>query len=135
MAHVTVSDGRVCVIKVSGISSTREGLEILKNTIVDLTTKAGPAKSQQDTFLLIDLSPFTVINSNLIGVFGSIVMDDNIKLLGLCGVQHSVSDILKRFGVLSETGSKGKKDIKNATKTEKVIAFRTIEEGLAFLAP
>lgn len=133
MAHVTVSDGRVCIVKVSSLSSTREGLELLKESIIKLTTNKA-AKSGLDTFLFIDLSPFTVINSNLIGVFGSLVMDDNIKILGLCGVQHSVLDILKRFGVISNQASNTKPTLGTTSKTDKVIPFRSIEDGLKFLA-
>ncbi len=134
MAHVTINDGRVCVVKVSSLSSTREGLELLKETIIKLTTNSKGAKSGLDTFLFIDLSPFTVINSNLIGIFGSLVMDDNIKVLGLCGVQHSVLDILKRFGVVSNQSNNVKPTLGSTSKTDKVIPFRTVEDGLKFLA-
>lgn len=134
MAHVTVSDGRVCIVKVSSLSSTREGLELLKESIIKLTTDSKATKSGLDTFLFIDLSTFTVINSNLIGIFGSLVMDDNIKILGLCGVQHSVLDILKRFGVISSQSSNASPTLKSTSNTDKVIPFRSVEDGLKFLA-
>lgn len=134
MAHVTVSDGRVCIVNVSSLSSTREGLELLKESIIKLTTDNKAAQSGLDTFLFIDLSPFTVINSNLIGIFGSLVMDDKIKILGLCGVQHSVLDILKRFGVISNQSNSTPPTLGSTSKTDKVIPFRSVEEGLTFLA-
>ena len=133
MAHVTISDGRVCIVKVSSLSSTREGLELLKESIIKLTTDSKAAKLGLDTYLFIDLSPFTVINSNLIGIFGSLVMDDNIKVLGLCGVQHSVLDILKRFGVISNQASTLKPTLGNTSKTDKVVPFRSVEDGLKIL--
>jgi len=35
---------------------------------------------------------------------GGGILDRNIQLLGLCNLQPAVEDILKRFGVIGETG-------------------------------
>ncbi len=136
MSAISVSEGRVCIIKVSEITSVKEGLDHVKNALIDFTTSERVQDSSLDTFIFLDLSPFNIINSSLIGILGSIIMDPKIQLLALCGVQPSVADILKRFGVVSE---EGKKRVYSSTKIKnnlsKVFTFNSIEEGLVCLNP
>lgn len=136
MTEITVSDGRVCIIKAAEITSVKEGLEAIKNALIDFTTSDRVQESGLDTFLFVDLSPFNIINSSLIGIFGSIIMDKKIQLLGLCGIQPSVEDILRRFGVVTEDG-RGKPFASDKIKDNlgKVYVFDSIEKGLACLNP
>jgi|GEM_PF-6025248 hypothetical protein len=67
---------------------------------------------------------------------GGGILDRNIQLLGLCNLQPAVEDILKRFGVIGETG--GVKEFGGDPRREKpnkVLVFDSIEEGLACLIP
>ena len=136
MTEIRVSDGRVCIIKAGELDSVKEGLEAMKKVLIDFTTSDRVQESNLDTFLFVDLSPFNIINSSLIGIFGSIIMDRKIQLLGLCGLQPAVEDILKRFGVITE-GGVGKAFASDKIKStlSKVMVFKTMEEGLACLNP
>jgi anti-anti-sigma regulatory factor len=136
MSKISVSEGRVCIIKVNEMVSVKEGLDQIKNALIDFTTSDKVQDSKLDTYIFLDLSPFNIINSSLIGILGSIIMDPKIQLLALCGVQPSVADILKRFGVVSEVGKKRmytSAKIKN--NLSKVFTFNSIEEGLVCLNP
>lgn len=136
MTEIRVSDGRVCIIKAGELDSVKEGLEAMKKVLIDFTTSDRVQESNLDTFLFVDLSPFNIINSSLIGIFGSIIMDQKIQLLGLCGLQPAVEDILKRFGVITEGGvGKAFASDKIKNNLSKVMVFRTIGEGLACLDP
>ena len=136
MTELRVSDGRVCIIKAGELDSVKEGLEAMKKVLIDFTTSDRVQDSNLDTFLFVDLSPFNIINSSLIGIFGSIIMDRKIQLLGLCGLQPAVEDILKRFGVITEGGvGKAFASDKIKSNLSKVMVFKTMEEGLACLNP
>lgn len=136
MTEIRVSDGRVCIIKAGELDSVKEGLEAMKKVLIDFTTSDRVQESNLDTFLFVDLSPFNIINSSLIGIFGSIIMDQKIQLLGLCGLQPAVEDILKRFGVITEGGvGKAFASDKIKNNLSKVMVFRTMGEGLACLDP
>lgn len=136
MSGISVSEGRVCIIKVNEMTSVKEGLDQIKNSLIDFTTSTKVQDSALDTYIFLDLSPFNIINSSLIGILGSIIMDPKIQLLALCGVQPSVADILKRFGVVSEEGKKRTYSSKKIKENlSKVFTFNSIEEGLACLNP
>ncbi|KAB2888157.1 MAG: STAS domain-containing protein [Desulfobulbaceae bacterium] len=136
MTEIRVSDGRVCIIKAGELDSVKEGLEAMKKVLIDFTTSDRVQDSNLDTFLFVDLSPFNIINSSLIGIFGSIIMDRKIQLLGLCGLQPAVEDILKRFGVITEGGvGKAFASDKIKSNLSKVMVFKTMQEGLACLNP
>ena len=136
MSGISVSEGRVCIIKVNEMTSVKEGLDHIKNSLIDFTTSTKVQDSTLDTYIFLDLSPFNIINSSLIGILGSIIMDPKIQLLALCGVQPSVADILKRFGVVSEEGKKRTYSSKKIKENlSKVFTFNSIEEGLACLNP
>jgi anti-anti-sigma regulatory factor len=136
MGSLSVHEGRVCIIKVNELTSIKDGLEQIKNALVDFTTSDRVQDSRLDTFIFIDLSRFNIINSSLIGVLGSIIMDPKIQLLALCGLQPSVADILMRFGVLTnktQPNITASNQIKN--NLSKVFTFSSIEEGLVCLNP
>lgn len=136
MSEIIVSDGRVCIIKTTDVTSAREGLDALKNALSDFATSDRVQESNLDTFLFVDLSPFNIINSSLIGIFGSLIMDKKIQMLGLCGIQPSVEDILKRFGVITEGGiAKEYASDQIKDNFSKVITFDTIDDGLVCLNP
>lgn len=136
MGQVSVSEGRVCIIKVGELTSVKEGLEQIKNALIDFTTSDKVQNSQLDTYIFVDLAPFNIINSSLIGILGSIIMDPKIQLLALCGVQPSVADILKRFGVITDEG-RARVYASSAIKDNlsKVFTFNSVEEGLMCLNP
>jgi nitrate reductase NapE component len=136
MGNISVRKGRVCIVKTEELTTVKEGLEQMKSAIIECTSVDEHNKSDLDTFLFVDLSLFNIINSSVIGVLGSVLMNPSIRLLGLCGVQPPVEDILKRFGVLSADGANTfipHKEIKRSM--HKVVTFATIEEGLGCLNP
>jgi len=135
MSKIDIREGRICIIKVKHISTVKDGLEQVKAALIDFSTSS---KVQEENGLLnyifVDLSPFNIINSSLIGILGSIIMDQKIQLLGLCGVQPSVADILKRFGVItdkSRTSQYASAVIKD--NLSKVAVFDSVGAGLASL--
>jgi hypothetical protein len=136
MSEITVCDGRVCIIKLTELSTEKEDLEIIKNALIDFTTSTRVQESNLDTFLFVDLLPFHSISSSLIGIFGSIIMDRKVQLLGLCNTQPAVLETLKRFGVISDDGL-GKTFSSERIKENisKVIPFHSIEDGLISLNP
>ena len=136
MTEITVSDGRVCIIKATDVTSVKEGLEALKNALSDFATSDRVQESDLDTFLFVDLSSFNIINSSLIGIFGSLIMDKKVNMLALCGIQPSVEDILKRFGVISNDGLENDFSTPQVRENlSKVVVFDSIGQGLQFLDP
>jgi hypothetical protein len=136
MSEITVYDGRVCIIKLTELSTEKEDLKIIINTLVDFTTSTRIQESDLDTYVFVDLSPFHSISSSLIGIFGSIIMDRKIQLLGLCNAQPAVLEILKRFGVISDDGlGKASSSRRIRENISKVISFHSIEDGLISLNP
>ncbi|THB79303.1 MAG: hypothetical protein D6B25_01905 [Desulfobulbaceae bacterium] len=136
MSEIMVSDGRVGVIKAIDVTNVRQGLESIKNALIDYTTSEQVQESNLDTFLFVDLSPFNTISSSLVGILGSVIMDRKIQLLGLCAIQPTVLEVLTRFGVLTEDGTAtdfASKEIKD--NIGKVVAYDSIEQGLASLNP
>ncbi len=136
MTEIKISDGRVCIVKVVKLEAIRDGLETMKNTLIDFITSNKRRESDLDTYLFVDLTRFNIINSSLIGILGSIIMDRNIRLLCLCNLQPAVEDILKRFGVIDESG--GGKEFPGDPDQEhvnKVLVFDSLEAGLACLIP
>lgn len=136
MGKISVSVGRVCIIKTDELTTVRDGLDQIKTAIIDCTAVDKSDSRKIDTFLFVDLSLFNIINSSVIGVLGSVLMNPDIRLIGLCGVQPPVKDILTRFGVLSP--AKGNTfvahgELKN--NMSKVVTFETIEQGLGCLNP
>lgn len=136
MGKISVSEGRVCIIKTDELTTVKEGLEQIKTAIIDCTAKGDKDQSAIETFLFIDLSLFNIINSSVIGVLGSVLMNPRVRMLGLCGVQPPVEDILKRFGVLDPEETNdfvAHKELKS--NMSKVVTFETIEQGLGCLNP
>ncbi len=136
MSEITVCDGRVCIIKLTELSDENENSDVLKNTLLDFTTSTKFHECDLDTFLFVDLSPFHSISSSLIGIFGSIIMNNKIQLLGLCKARPEVLEILKRFGVITDDGlgmSFASEKIKQNIR--KVISFDSVEDGLLSLNP
>ena len=136
MGKISVSEGRVCIIKTDELTTVREGLDQIKTAIIDCTAGDKNNSSNIDTFLFIDLSLFNIINSSVIGVLGSVLMNPRIRLIGLCGVQPPVRDILTRSGVLSpEKGDDFVSHEVLKNNMSKVVTFETVEQGLGRLDP
>ena len=136
MGKISVSEGRVCIIKTDELTTVREGLDQIKTAIIDCTTGEKSNSGNMDTFLFVDLSLFNIINSSVIGVLGSVLMNPSIRLIGLCGVQPPVKDILTRFGVLSpERGNTFEAHEALKNNMSKVVTFDTVEQGLRCLNP
>ena len=136
MGKISVSEGRICIIKTDEMTTVKEALDQIKTAIIDCTTVEENDSKNLDTFLFVDLSLFNIINSSVIGVLGSVLMNPSIRLIGLCGVQPPVKDILTRFGVLSPGKNKTfmvHEGLKN--NVNKVVTFETIEQGLGSLNP
>jgi len=136
MGKISVRKGRVCIIKTDELTTVKEGLDQMKTAIIECTATEGNEQSKLDTFVFVDLSLFNIINSSVIGVLGSVLMNPSIRMLGLCGVQPPVADILKRFGVLSPEEPNDfvtHKELQGGV--DKVVTFDTIEHGLGCLNP
>lgn len=136
MGKISVREGRVCIIKIDELTNIKEAQDQLKNTIIEYVCADENDCKRLDTFLFVDLSLFNIINSSVIGVLGSVLMNPNIRLLGLCGVQPSVADLLTRFGVLTSASTPdfvAHEALKN--NMSKVLTFATVEQGLCCLNP
>lgn len=136
MGKISVREGRVCIIKTDELTTVKEGLDQMKSAIIDCTNSGDADQSSLDTFLFVDLSLFNIINSSVIGVLGSVLMNPRIRMLGLCGVQPPVEDILKRFGVLNPDAANDfvAHDLLKSNMS-KVVTFESIEQGLGRLNP
>jgi anti-anti-sigma regulatory factor len=136
MGKISVSEGRVCIIKTQELTSVKEGLEQIKTALIQCSSDQHNVSTPLDTFLFVDLSLFNIINSSVIGVLGSVLMNPSIRLLGLCGVQPPVVEILTRFGVLSAPQD-AKGQIHDTIKGNmmKVATFDSVEQGLGSLNP
>ncbi|BHH83152.1 hypothetical protein [Desulforhopalus sp. 52FAK] len=136
MGKVSVREGRVCIIKTDELTTVKEGLDQMKTAIIECTASEGNDHSTLDTFVFVDLSLFNIINSSVIGVLGSVLMNPRIRMLGLCGVQPPVVDILTRFGVIAPEVPNdfiAHDELKGGMS--KVMTFDTIEHGLGCLNP
>lgn len=136
MGKISVREGRVCIIKIDELTNIKEALDQLKNTIIECVTADENDCRRLDTFLFVDLSLFTIVNSGVISVLGSVLMNPRVRLLGLCGVQPSVADILTRFGLLASASTHdvvAHEALKN--NRSKVVTFASVEQGLCCLTP
>lgn len=135
MSNISVSEGRLCIIKTDEMASVKEGLDDIRSALIDYTTSRD-TEGALHSYILIDLSSFNFINSSIIGIFGSIVMNPKIQLLALCGVQQSVRQILQKFGVINDrSGSQQKLASDLQQNLRKVMLFETLEDALMSLNP
>jgi len=136
MAEITIIEGRVCIVKAEAGGPVKEIIEALKNALVDVSDEAANRGCGLDTSLFIDLTPLNIINSSLIGLMGSLIMNENIQLLCLCGLQPMVRDLLKRFGLITEDGrAPAGATPEIQANFGKIMLCDTIAEGLARLSP
>jgi len=136
MAEITIIEGRVCIIKAEAGGPVKEIIEALKNALVEVGDDAANRGGGLDTSLFVDLTPLNIINSSLIGLMGSLIMNENIQLLCLCGLQPMVRDLLKRFGLSTEDGrAPAGATPEIQANFGKILICDTIAEGLARLSP
>lgn len=136
MGKISVREGRVCIIKTEELTTVKEGLDQIKTALIECASDQHNASTLLDTYLFVDLSLFNIINSSVIGVLGSVLMNPSIRLLGLCGVQPPVAEILTRFGVLCPDQA-AEKQLHHEIRgnMNKVVRFDTVEQGLGSLHP
>ncbi|MBU0664752.1 MAG: STAS domain-containing protein [Proteobacteria bacterium] len=135
MNDVQIRHGHVCILEAEITNTIKEAMEEFKNSLIDLINGPQIQDSPFDAYLFLDLSPFTIINSSLIGAIGSAIMNDKLQMLALCNVQPTVLDLLQRFGVVSEDGLP--KDFSSPEIQEnysKVAVFDSVAAGLSSLA-
>jgi hypothetical protein len=135
MSDVAIRYGYVCILESKITKSLKEAIEEFKDALLDLINGPQVQDNPFDAFLFLDLTPFTIINSSLIGAIGSAIMNDKVQMLALCNVQPTVLDLLHRFGVISEDGLP--KDFSSPEIQEnynKVIVFDSVAAGLSSLA-
>jgi len=135
-----MSDSRVTIIRATGFESIRDGIEEMKNALHLFSANENQHQPGIDSFLFLDLSGFNIISSQLIGLFGSLVVEKRISVLALCGLQPSVQDILKRYRMISTEPANNENFSANESTTlrgdlGKIVTFSTVEEGLASLIP
>ncbi|MCP4296872.1 MAG: STAS domain-containing protein [Proteobacteria bacterium] len=135
MSVISISEGRLCIIKAKEINTVKDGLEKIKSALADFTSKT-EMEGKLDSYIFIDFSPFNIINSSVVGVLGSVALDPRIKLIGLCGLQPSVKDILERFGVI-HLSNQPEQTIHSELQDNlrKIKVFESIEDGLVQLNP
>lgn len=113
-------------------SNAREEIRILRENMVKLTTDMDLLKREKEVFILINMSPFNVVSSTFFGDIGAILDVDQIKMMGLCGMQPTVKKIAMRMGVI-EGESLGVPTPNIEENLYKIKAFESISEGFASL--
>lgn len=135
MSSISVSEGRICIINSKEVSTVKAGLEDIRSALIDFTTSQ-EAEGGLDSYILIDLSAFNIINSSIIGIFGSLVMNPKIQLLALCGVQPSVKEVLEKFGVINNGSASPQPLASDLQKNlQKVHLFDSTNDALISLNP
>ncbi len=135
MSDVQVRHGNICILKTEITRSLKEAIEELKDTLLDLINGPQVQDNPADALLFLDLTPFTIINSGLIGAIGSAIMNDKVQMLALCNVQPTVRDLLYRFGVISTDGLSNDFNSPEIQKNySKIAVFDSVAAGLGSLA-
>ena len=135
MSNITVSTGYVSIIGIDEEINKKAGMEEMKNALLDLVNSPEIQESPFANYIFLDLQPFHIINSTLIGAIGSVIMDDRVQMVGLCGVQPAVMELLQRFGVTSDNNvPKDFSSIAIQENFDKTILFDSLRDGLASLA-
>ncbi len=108
--------------------NAREEIRGLRENLVKLTTDAEILKKQKDIYILINMVPFNVVSSTFFGDIGATLDIEQVKLIGLCGMQPTVKKIAKRMNVIQGDSV--------ASPTEsieellyKIQAFDTLQDG------
>jgi len=136
MAEINIIEGRVCIVKAESGGPVKDIIEALKSALVEISDEASSRACGLDTSLFIDFSPLNVVSSSLIGLLGSLIMDENIQLVCLCGVQPMVRDLLKRFGLITEDSQPPAGATPEIQANfGKIMLCDSIGEGLARLSP
>ncbi|WP_136799288.1 STAS domain-containing protein [Desulfosediminicola ganghwensis] len=140
MTDITMSDSRVTIIRASEFESIKDGLEDMENALQFLSANESQPLLEIDRFLFLDLSGFNIIGSKLIGLFCSLIVDKKISVLALCGLQPTVKDVLRRYGIITSNFS-GEPITDTSTGTRfrddlgRIVTFQSVEEGLSSLIP
>jgi nitrate reductase NapE component len=135
MRDVQVRYGNICILKTEITRSLKEAIEELKDTLLDLINGPRVQDNPAEAFLFLDLTPFPIINSGLIGAIGSAIMNDKVQMLALCNVQPTVRDLLYRFGVISTDGSSNDFNSPEIQRNySKIAVFDSVPAGLSSLA-
>jgi len=135
MSNIAVSTGYVSIIEIDDEGNRKSGMEEMKNALLDLVNSPEIQEGPFVNYIFLNLQPFHIINSTLIGAIGSAIMDDKVQMIGLCGVQPAVVELLQRFGVTSSDNIP--KDFSSREIQEnfdKTILFDSVRDGLASLA-
>jgi hypothetical protein len=134
MGHLIVDKVNVCVLQLETPGNQKEDMEKVKDELLDLVNSDAIQSNPFPTFVFIDLQHFTIINSSLIGAMGSVIMDEKIQMLGLCGVSATVMELLFRFGVVAEDNIPkefSSTDIQD--NFDKTVIFDTLRDGVSSL--
>jgi len=135
MSNIAVSTGYVSIIEIDDEGNRKSGMEEMKNALLDLVNSPEIQEGPFVNYIFLNLQPFHIINSTLIGAIGSAIMDDKVQMIGLCGVQPAVVELLQRFGVTSNDNIP--KDFSSREiqdNFDKTILFDSVRDGLASLA-
>jgi hypothetical protein len=135
MNNVQIRYGSICILDTDVTQSLKETIEEFKNKLIDFINSPEVQNNPFDAYLFLDLTPFSIINSTLIGAIGSTIMNDKVQMLALCNVQPTVLDLFHRFGVISDDGLP--KDFSSPEikgNYSKVKIFDSVAAGLSSLA-
>lgn len=135
MSNISISTGYVSIIAIDIEGNKKAGMEEMKNALLDLVNSPEIQEGSFANYIFMDLQPFHIVNSTLIGAIGSAIMDDKVQMLGLCGVQPAVVELLQRFGVTStDNVPKDFSSTEIQDNFDKTMLFDSVRDGLASLA-
>lgn len=135
MSNISISTGYVSIIAIDSGGNKKAGMEEMKNALLDIVNSQEIQEGSFANYIFLDLRPFHIINSTLIGAIGSAIMDDKVQMVGLCGVQPAVIELLQRFGVTSyDNVPKDFSSREIQDNFDKTMLFDSVRDGLATLA-
>ncbi len=134
MSNISVNTGFIGVIQVESAENQKNNMEEMKDALLDFVNSKEIQEGHFDAYIFLDLKPFNIINSSLIGALGSAIMDKKVQLLGLCGVQPTVLELLQRFGVVANDNQPNDFSSREIQDNfDKTFIFDSVREGLASL--
>ena len=123
MSDIRCSKKHLVVIRPKIGQSVYETTKKLSDFIVELTTDE---KLFPETHIILDLAPFSIISSTLIGSLCGSIDRPEIEMIALCGMTPSAKRITARLGI------EGKKSASRLIEKDahKFQIFDSIEDGI-----
>jgi anti-anti-sigma regulatory factor len=128
---ISTFNGQVIILKPESSPNIKESLDQLTAKISELIS-CGSNENKSRIALILDLSPFNILSSTLLGVIGASLQERHVRTIKLCGMKPAVLETARRLGLI--------KDQKNANRDSdsniyKIKVFASLEEGVKSLIP